>query len=210
MVHKHGGKRCHGDATDRGTTRSSPALAPFDRGRAGYRSACAVLNGKTMKKLLGSLFVIAGACASDTGGDSCACEITNNGVSTTLACGTSDCVNGRSYMCGIDADITSGGSCTTGGGTGSQNGTPGMGTFDCNGDSCDAATQYCIISQIGSVTASSVCAPLPQDCSTCGCLGDVEQAWKDLNDGTSNCTSATELCVTSNNTVTVTCMKASL
>ena len=150
--------------------------------------------------LLSLVFASVAACASDDGPSSCSCDVTYNGVSQSLACGTTACVNGQSYTCGESADITMGGTCSGGSGTSG-------GMFDCNGTMCDAATEYCILSAIGDTTASSVCAPLPTSCTSCDCIGDVEPTWKELENNTDNCTGATQYCSSSNGEVTVTCQK---
>jgi hypothetical protein len=146
--------------------------------------------------------IMAGCVTDSSDPNNCSCDISSNGVSKTLACGTSDCVNGQTYSCGDTADVTSGGTCTSSSGSDS-----GSSSIDCYGKTCNSATQYCILSAVGQVTLGSSCAPLPSGCSSCDCLGDVEAAWKSLDNDTNNCTGAVEYCSAHNGAATVTCQK---
>jgi hypothetical protein len=169
------------------------------------------------------------ACSSDStgpgspstgdgggGGDaasSCGCSVSVNGDAKKIACGGDDCVGGKPYHCGDGASLTQGGTgCTApkdaGGGTDSSSQTAT--TVPCKQfppapQTCDAKTQYCIISK---PNGGEVCAPLPSGCSACPCAtSDTEAAWKKAKNGTINCTNAVIACNDANGAITTTCQK---
>ncbi|MFO0678588.1 MAG: hypothetical protein U0169_18780 [Polyangiaceae bacterium] len=49
-------------------------------------------------------------------------------------------------------------------------------------------------------------APLPKDCTGCGCLA-VEADWKALNNGTNNCTAVPITCKNASGAITAICVK---
>lgn len=83
-----------------------------------------------------------------------------------------------------------------------QNNTGG-GMFDCNGQSCDSASSYCLTSATsdGDI-ATSECVALPDGCSACGCASD------DAPDQfpTSNNCNGVVACSSSNGQITVECL----
>lgn len=141
----------------------------------------------------------------------CSCSITYNGAHKDLACGSDTCLNGVSYSCGSGAQVTHGGSCTTTPDNGKDSGGEDTkGPFDCGGDTCDSATQYCILSTVrGSNGVSAyACVPFPSGCTSCDCASsNAESAWKAAENGTSNCTGVTILCNQSDSRITVNCQQ---
>lgn len=179
--------------------------------------------GITMKTLAALIMLsslpFALACSSSEksdapagGGDSgvgCSCDITFNGAQRTIACGTDTCLNGVAFTCGKSADVSQGGACKDTGGSPDGGGGGGAGdTFACQAETCDSASQFCILSKGGASLMSFGCVPLPSGCHSCSCASDVtEKSWKSAKDGTANCTGATLLCSESRGGITVTCQK---
>jgi hypothetical protein len=157
--------------------------------------------------------------------ETCSCSITVNGTSKDAQCGRSVCVGGSSFRCTEDAQIVRGGTaCATqtpdAGGSNSSPAPSGQAlasTVPCSVDSgsCDAATSYCITTGVvrpgGAFTVqAAVCAPFPNGCRSCGCVGDVDATWKRLKNGTANCgvsTLGTAIvsCREATGAITVTC-----
>lgn len=119
--------------------------------------------------------------APDGGAGGCACDISYNGASRTISCGTDTCLNNVAFTCGQNADITQGGACTGNGGSDSGSGSGSgqsqncnaSGTFDCGGAgvaSCHLNDEYCAIGDhdySGSIGYPYICASLPSSTGAC-------------------------------------------
>ncbi len=69
------------------------------------------------------------ASSSPSGGggttNGCSCDLSYNGATRTISCGSDTCLKGVSFTCGTSAGVTQGGACTDTGsdaGTGSDSG----------------------------------------------------------------------------------------
>lgn len=84
-------------------------------------------------------------------------------------------------------------------------------TFECGGTTCNATTQYCLRTRVGSFDApsSDFCIERPSSCSSCDCL-DVEQDFTSQHNGAGNCTGAIIGCAQANNAISASCTKSSL
>lgn len=85
----------------------------------------ALRRASSFLSLAGLGVVIACSSSSSPGGDGgtssgCSCDLSYNGATRTISCGSDTCLNGVSFTCGKSADVTQGGACT---GTGSDAGT---------------------------------------------------------------------------------------
>lgn len=129
-------------------------------------------------------------CASDDA-QSCSCDVTIGGMHAVIACGASDCVAGHTQACDRNANVTEGGTCG------------GSSTFDCNGETCQTATQYCLATYTGTVQTTSACTTLPPSCTSCGCAqADAPTHFPMAN----NCSSGVTLtCINNNNEISIRC-----
>ena len=83
------------------------------------------------------------------------------------------------------------------------------GLFSCSYTAaCDAETEFCLLAVQGEYTNASVCAPLPERCHSCDCVLDldIDQVWRDLNNGTVNCAYAVNVCAQDGEQIVVSCV----
>jgi hypothetical protein len=95
--------------------------------------------------LVGLTVVIACSSSSATGGgggttNGCSCDLSYNGASRTIACGSDTCLNGVSFACGKSAGVTKGGACTD---TGDPDGGGATSTDTGGTSSCKAFGAVC-------------------------------------------------------------------
>lgn len=92
-------------------------------------------------------------------------------------------------------------------------------TIDCYTETCNAVTEYCLLSTSKTVTMAARCMTLPLNCHSCDCLpSDMDVEWRKKSN-TANCDGAMYMCSSSQHSdstngsssqVTLDCHKGSL
>ena len=122
-----------------------------------------------------------------SGTSSCSCSITYNGVSKTLQCGQSGCVNGSTFSCDSSATSSQGGTCTDTGGADSGTSSTGCSLFTCNSSSDCGGVAPCFST---STTGTNYCYEQEGDPSSCS-SGTTPTTKTTSNGATTICVPAT-------------------
>src|SRR5262245_21462034 len=99
----------------------------------------------------GLLVIVACSSSSPSGGSSapsgCTCDVSYNGATRTISCGSDTCLNSVSFQCGSNADVTQRGACT--GAAGAEGGAPDSGGASYQPGQCSQTTDGTAISVSG-------------------------------------------------------------
>lgn len=146
--------------------------------------------------------------ANDPAGQACPADgcpavdcVCNDGSSINL----SSCFNGvctGAAACTDACSDSQGWTCDNQSANNQNNRDNNGGMFDCSGETCDAASQYCLRSFVGDVQTTSDCAALPAGCSTCECASDDAPGQFPT---TTNCSGVIS-CSSSNGQISVDCL----